>query len=130
VEPSTGPEAAPNGILINRKMGGHDAAVPGSKEQWIWIRTELGLVKWDIVVSFVLLGGCILMAGAWLMTLMQLHSEMRGTGGCRAQRSGKDGALAEPLIFETEEEVVAVKMLPRIPAATKEGIQVAPDCFI
>lgn len=122
VEHSTGLEAAPGDLSVNRKMGGRDAPMPGSSEQWFWISTEPGLVNRDIVAFFVLLGGCILMIGAWLMTLMQLRRAMNLSGGCRAQRIGKGGALTEPLIFETEEEVARVKLAAPAPVATKEEV--------
>jgi hypothetical protein len=115
-------EAAPGDLSGNRKMGGRDAPMPGSSEQWFWISTEPGLVNRDIVAFFVLLGGCILMTGAWLMTLMQLRRAMNLSGGCRAQRSGKGGALTEPLIFETEEEVARVKLAAPAPVAIKEEV--------
>lgn len=121
-DPSTGSEAASGDLSGSRKMGVRDAPVPGSSEEWI--RTASGMVNWDVIAFFVLLGGCISMAGASLLSLMQLRRAMRCGGGCRA-RSGKGGALAEPLIFATEEEVAAVKLAA--PVGTKEGVEVAAD---
>jgi hypothetical protein len=127
LEPSTGSEAAPGDVSVSRKMGGRAAPETGLSEQWLWIRMELGLVNWDIVTKFILLGGCISMTGAWLMTLMLLRRARRCVDGRRAQRSGMGGALAEPLIFATAEEVAGVKLAAPVPVATKEGVEFAAD---